>query len=437
MSLISRLQKNNGPRTRVSFVLAVAALSLMTSIAAAAPPGNQPPPPASPPPPPSGSGSGSGPGSPPPPPPPANSSSFGLPLPGLGGTQLTAFNNGKTEFQEMETVPSGLGPIFNGKSCAACHSVPALGGSSHILVTRFGHSAGQTFDPLTSLGGSLLQDQAINPIGLEHVPPQANVVAHRQSTPLFGLGLIEAIPDATILAGVRSEPSDGILGRAAMVVDVVSGKTLVGRFGWKAQQATLLAFAGDAYVNEIGITNRLYPTENAPNGNLALLKKLDTVPDPEDTVDKSTGKAGIDRLADFMRYLGPPPPQPITASTAVGAKLFLTVGCANCHTPMMSTGPNSVPALNSQYVMLFSDLLLHDMGTLADGIGQGAAGVSEMKTAPLWGLRASAPYLHDGRAPDVDTAIKMHDGEAKATTGRYLKLSTDQQQLLIQFLNSI
>ena len=199
----------------------------------------------------------------------------------------------------------------------------------------------------------------------------------------------------------------------------------------------MLAFAGDAYLNEVGITNRLFPTENAPNGNTTLLKKLDTVKDPEDTVDTSTGKAGIDRLADFMRFLGPPPPGPMNASNAFGAKIFMDVGCASCHTPMMSTGPNKSPALNSRQVMLFSDLLLHDMGSLGDGIGQGAAGVTEMKTAPLWGVGASAPYLHDGRAPDLDTAIRMHDGEARILRDNYLKLAPDQKQLLIAFLNSI
>lgn len=361
----------------------------------------------------------------------------GLPLSGLSNDLLTAFENGLDEFEEVATKQSGLGPIFNRDSCATCHSVPAVGGSSNINVTRFGHGTRQSFDPLTSLGGSLLQERAIDPIGLERVPSQANVVAHRQSTPLFGLGLIEAIPDATIQRGMRTKPADGILGRAAMVTDVSTGKSMVGRFGWKAQQATLLAFAGDAYLNEIGITNRLFPTENAPNGNTMLLKKLDTVSDPEDTFDQSTGKAGIDRLADYMRLLSPPPALPMNPSTTFGAKIFLDVGCANCHTPMMTTGPSKVGALNAQRVMLYSDLLLHDMGSLNDGIGQAAASPNEMKTPPLWGLRFSAPYLHDGRAQTIDEAIKDHDGEAKATRDRYLKLEPNQRQLLIQFLQSI
>ena len=362
---------------------------------------------------------------------------LGDPLPGLTPSQISAFNAGKTEFTDSESVQSGLGPIFNRDSCAACHSAPAVGGSSQILVTRFGRVNNMIFDPLTSLGGSLLQERAISPEGLEHIPQQANVTAHRQTTPLFGLGLIEAIPDATILKGVRKTPVDGVLGRASQVADVATGKTLVGRFGWKGQQATLLAFAGDAYLNEMGITNRLFPNENAPNGNAALLKKLDKVADPEDQVDAKTGKAGIDKLADYMRFLAPPAAQPLNASTTFGAKIFNDIGCTSCHTPAMTTGPNSISALNSQTILLFSDLLLHDMGSLGDGIGQGTANGNEMKTAPLWGLRASGPYLHDGRAPTVDAAIRGHDGEARNSRGRYLQLTPDQQNLLVQFLLSI
>ena len=262
-------------------------------------------------------------------------------------------------------------------------------------------------------------------------------MAQRQSTPLFGLGLIEAIPDATILQGVRATPVDGVKGRASMVADIATGQSLVGRFGWKAQQATLLSFAGDSYLNEMGITSRLFPIENAPNGNLELLKKLDRVADPEDQFDPAAGKYGIDKLADFMRLLSPPPPLPITASTGFGGKIFVDIGCAQCHTPMLTTGPSSIPALNGQRVMLFSDLLLHDMGSLGDGIGQGTATGQEMKTAPLWGLRNSGPYLHDGRAATVEDAIRAHDGEATNSRDRYRRLSPDQKSLLAQFLMSI
>ena len=362
---------------------------------------------------------------------------FGMPLPGLTADQITDFNRGQDEFEEVATKGSGLGPIFNRDSCAACHSVPAIGGSSHITVTRFGRGDAQTFDPLTELGGSLLQDHAIDPAALEKIPSQANRRARRQSTPLFGVGLIEAIPDSTILQGVRTKEFDGIRGRASIVSDVATGKTRVGRFGWKAQHATLLSFSGDAYLNEVGITNRLFPAENAPNGNMALLKKLDTVADPEDHVDPVTKKAGIDVLADYMRLISPPPTGRISASNMIGAKLFMDVGCVNCHTPMMKTGPSPIAALNSKPVMLYSDLLLHDMGSLGDGIGQGSARPQEMRTPPLWGVGVSGPYLHDGRAQDLDSAIRAHDGEAKSTTARYLKLNQDQKHLLAEFLKSI
>ena len=362
---------------------------------------------------------------------------FGDPLPGLTKDQLAAFLDGKDDFEQIETEDTGLGPIFNRDSCVACHSRPAVGGASDIFVTRFGRTTGGVFDPLASLGGSLLQERSIRPFGLESVPPEANVVAHRQATPLFGLGMIEAIPDATILRGVRRQPVDGVLGRASTVMDVATGVQRVGRFGWKAQQATLLSFAGDAYLNEMGITNRLFPKENAPNGDTLRLAELDNVADPEDVTDPVTGKADIDRVAAFMILLGPPPRLLQTPTTVMGNALFQQISCTNCHTPVMSTGTSRVEALNLKPVFLFSDLLLHDMGSLGDGIGQGAAAPTEMKTAPLWGLRASAPYLHDGRARTIEEAIRLHEGEGKASRDRFLKLAPNQKAQLIEFLLSI
>jgi CxxC motif-containing protein (DUF1111 family) len=362
---------------------------------------------------------------------------FGDPLPGLTTTLGAAFATGLAEFQDVDTPASGLGPIFNNVSCVACHSTPAPGGASTILETRFGRLVNGQFDPLTALGGSLLQEKAINPAVQEVIPPQANIIAKRMTTPLYGAGLIEAIPDSTILFNALIPRPDGISGRASIITDVASGKTRVGRFGWKAQQATLLAFAGDAYLNEMGITNRLFPTENAPNGNTALLAQYDTVPDPEDVVDPATGKSDIDLFADFMRLLGPPPTVPLTFAAQAGKFLFTQIGCSNCHTPSMTTGPNAVAALDRRTVPLYSDLLLHDMGTLGDGIAQASATIREMRTAPLWGLRARAQYLHDGRAATVDAAIVLHDGEAIITRNRYTGLSPAQKQQLLSFLGSI
>ena len=358
-------------------------------------------------------------------------------LPGLSTAEQALFTAGREEFEAVETVEGGLGPIFNGTSCAACHSAGASGGASANTVTRFGRLVNGQFDPLDALGGSLLQAKAIAPAVQERVPPEANVVALRLSTPLFGAGLIEAIPDADILLAARRPQPDGIQGRAAPITDVTTGKSRIGRFGWKAQQASLLGFAGDAYLNEMGVTNRFFPTENAPNGNQALLARWDHVPELEDAVDPATGTSDIDHAADFMRLLAPPPPLRATASSLAGARVFERVGCAACHTPVQMTGASPVAALAHKPVPLYSDLLLHDMGRLGDGIAQAAARTSEMRTAPLWGLRLRGPYLHDGRAATVDAAVRAHDGQAAATTQRYKALGSTERQQLLDFLGTI
>jgi CxxC motif-containing protein (DUF1111 family) len=361
----------------------------------------------------------------------------GDPLPGLNPGELALFGEGLDEFENIETAEGGLGPIFNNLSCVACHNSGGTGGASAIMVTRFGRSAGGKFNSLDALGGSLLRDKAIAPSALESIPAEANVVANRQSTALFGAGLIEAIPDAAIRRNAMRPVIDGIRGKAAMVIDVASGTPRVGRFGWKSQQATLLSFSGDAYLNEMGITNRLFPKENAPNGDLALLAAHDMVADPEDTANPETGRSDIDAAADFMRLLAPLQPLPPTASINSGRQIFQQINCAVCHMPSMVTGPNMIRALDRKPVFLYSDLLLHDMGSLGDGIAQAAAGPKEFRTAPLWGLRASAPYLHDGRAPSIDQAIRLHDSEAKSPRDRYLRLNASQRQQLLDFLKSI
>jgi CxxC motif-containing protein (DUF1111 family) len=357
-------------------------------------------------------------------------------LPGLTAAQLALFTGGREEFEAVETPEGGLGPIFNGTSCAGCHSAGAIGGASANTVTRFGRVANGRFDPLDHLGGSLLQDKAIAPEALERVPPEANVVTKRLSTPLFGAGLIEAVPDAEILLSALRPQPDGVRGRAALITDAASGKTRVGRFGWKAQQATLLSFAGDAYLNEMGVTSRLFPKENAPNGNQALLAIWDLVPDIEDTVGPD-GTSDIDHAADFMRFLAPPAPLRMTAAALAGARVFERINCSACHTPALLTGASPVTALAHKVVPLYSDLLLHDMGKLGDGIEQGPAKMTEMRTAPLWGLRARAPYLHDGRAATVDAAVRAHEGQGAPSRNRYNALGAGERQQLLDFLGSI
>jgi CxxC motif-containing protein (DUF1111 family) len=246
------------------------------------------------------------------------------------------------------------------------------------------------------------------------------VIAKRITTPTYGDGLIDAIPDWEIALNSVIPHADGVHGEISIVQDVVSGDYRVGRFGWKAQQATLLAFSGDAFDHEMGITNRLYPVPVAPDGNYALLAQYEslTAP-PKDEVDPATGKAGVDRLTDFMRYLAPLPQAAETPQSRIGGVVFASAGCASCHVPAMTTGPSTNPAFNEKIVPLYSDLLLHEMGSLGDGIVQGSATPTQMRTSPLWGLGSRTVFLHDGRAATVDAAIRAHDGEAAVSAARY------------------
>jgi CxxC motif-containing protein (DUF1111 family) len=368
----------------------------------------------------------------------SNPGNFALPLPGLTSAELAAFREGSLAFNTVETPETGLGPIFNNNSCLSCHNVPALGGSSHTTVTRFGQTTNGVFDPLTSEDGSLLHAKAIDPSLQEVVPVNANTTALRITPALYGAGLIEAIADATILANAALPKPAGIRGRPAMITDIATGQTRVGRFGWKAQHATLLGFSGDALNNEIGITNRLYPKAAAPDGNEALLAHFVSPTAPiEDQPSPLTGLSEIDRLANYMRYLGPVAPAPATTASLAGQALFVSLSCSACHTPSLPTGTASSAALSGQTAGLYSDLLLHDMGSLNDGIAQGDAGPNEMKTAPLWGLRAKTVFLHDGRATTLDQAILAHAGEAQASTDAYQKLKAADRANLMAFLRTL
>ncbi|MEI8088381.1 MAG: di-heme oxidoredictase family protein [Opitutaceae bacterium] len=363
---------------------------------------------------------------------------LGSPLRELTNKQLSAFVDGRASFSSTETVADGIGPIFNDTSCVACHDAGGVGGASARTVTRFGRNVNGVFDPMDAQGGSLLQERAIDPAVREVVPKEATVIARRLTTPLYGAGLIEAINPLEILLGtVRPKPA-GIKGKVALVKDVVSGNFMLGRFGWKAQVATLLAFAGDAYVNEMGITNRYFPTENAPNGNKALLARFDKVADVEDKINPVDGKADIDRLADFMRLLAPPEQLELRSDAAeAGQRLFSKLECSACHVASMTTIPNKIEALSEKKVMLYSDLLLHDMGALGDGIEQGSAGVRDMRTAPLWGLRSRPAYLHDGRAATVEAAILAHDGEAANARKLYAAATAAERSALLEFLKTL
>jgi CxxC motif-containing protein (DUF1111 family) len=369
---------------------------------------------------------------------------MGEPLAGLNAAQQARFDNGKVAFEHVFDAASGLGPIMNDESCAACHSLPNVGGSGAKVVTRFGNS-GPPFDPLEDLGGSLLQREAISPECLEFVPPEANVDIFRITPSAFGDGLVEAIKPEDIVRR-QTFPPPGVSGRAHRVhaaEDPPEAKRKVGRFGWKAQVATLLTFSGDASVNELGFTNRLFPVENAPNGNQKLLKLCDAVPDPEDGPDPE-GFHQIDRQADFQKFLAQPPQTP--RSGMPGEALYTSIGCGSCHvTTPYQTAVTAEPPLNGKSIKPYSDFLLHNMGSLADGIVQGDAKEDEFRTPSLWGLRARAKIalLHDGRVTagtmeeNVANAIALHDGEGLAAANNFAALVPADKDKVVRFLLSL
>jgi len=358
------------------------------------------------------------------------------PLPGLTPAQLVDFNTGLDEFEEVDTVEEGLGPVFNGKSCAECHAVPSTGGSEPNVgvgrETRISRIFNGRFDPLdgsvsVDRGGQLLQQRAIAVPGCtvkaEVVPSEATIVSSRNSTPLFGAGLMEAIPERTILG------NQGNGGRPNYVSNPDTGTTGLGRFGWKAQVATVHQFAGDAYLNELGITNPSFPHENRPQGQ-PIQPGCDTVLDPEDDGENVTA------FTDFMRFLAPVPRGPITLQVQRGEKVFSEIGCASCHVPKMMTGRNSVAALSNKPVNLFSDLLLHDIGT-GDGIKQGLATGNDFRTAPLWGLSRRGRFMHDASSNKIEDAIQRHRVESQNARDGFVGLPQSDHDALLAFLGSL
>ncbi len=364
----------------------------------------------------------------------------GGPLPGVTAAEFEEFRIGLDDFVEVETPDEGLGPAFNGTSCAGCHSVPAIGGMGTITEVRAGRrSATGQFDTLDATGQTLVHLFSVPNHGCQPIlPPEATVIARRAPIPLFGAGLIEAIPDdaITMLEDPDDRNRDGISGRAARITDVASGERRIGRFGWKAQHATLLAFSGDAYRNEMGITNDLFPREVALGISAERMRLCDPIPEPEDVVDPRTRRRGIDNFTSFMRLLAPVARTASTLSTGNGEQVFAAVGCAQCHTPMLRTGSSANPLFDRREVALFSDLLLHDVGT-GDGIVQEDAGASEIRTPALWGLRLRRPLLHDGSAATVEDAVGRHSGEAELARRGFERLGDVDRAALIAFLRSL
>ncbi len=374
----------------------------------------------------------------PPPPPPANPIA-GDALAGLTAAQRAAFADGLADFKSVEEVADGLGPLFNERSCAACHTTPAIGGGSARTVTRFSRRVNGIYDPLTGLGGSLMQDHALTLAdGVSHVfhpetvPAAATIVVHRRTTPLFGLGLVDATSDANFITLAQSQASrgDGLAGRVNMVDNIRAGMKTVGKFGWKAQVPSLFQFSGDAYVNEMGITTPDFPNESCPQGNCA---ELSFNPAPGINDDGS----GPVLLTNFMSLLAAPPRAAQNRDTDDGESQFDRIGCTACHVATMHTSANAIAALDRKTYHPYSDFLLHDMGSLGDDLEMGNSTGREMRTTPLWGLRFVTTYLHDGRATTLDQAILAHDGQGAGARDRYNALPAAIKSKLIAFLQSL
>ncbi len=358
----------------------------------------------------------------------------------------------RADFEESESFDSGLGPVYNAQSCVACHQNPITGGLSQVTELRSGHTLRDgTFVPAP--GGSLLNDLAIDPLMQERVPDSENVRTLRLSLNILGDGFIEAIDDESIRT-IASQQSTLTFGQiAGTVIEVplaeAPGQTRVGRFGWKNQQASLLSFAGDAYLNEMGITNRFFPVENTSMG--ASVGHYDTVPDPEDSPDQPVGSQDVDRFAEFMRATKAPPRDTVLAGTpaaVAGSKLFEQIGCNMCHVPSFTTAPAgtvinggtfTVPeALGNKIIHPFSDLLLHDINT-GDGIVQNGDQTTArlLRTPPLWGLRTRSRLMHDGQSLTPFDAVMRHGGEAAVVVKKFSKLTSADKGQLLTFLGSL
>jgi CxxC motif-containing protein (DUF1111 family) len=420
--------------------------------------------------------------------PTSNTDTFGNPIAGLTPDQTTLFMNGQETFKEVEQVADGLGPRFNLDSCVGCHSFPTHGGSSPavnpqvaiatafgannvapafittngpIREARFKFTANGTRDggvhSLFVISGRV--DPSGSAAGCTAVQENFNAqyqngnVSLRIPTPTYGSGLLENIPDTTLTGNLAANASQkralGISGH----LNTNPNDGRIARYGWKAQNVSLLLFSGEAYNVEEGITSELFQTERDLNSTC----QFDTV--PNDVTGKTSPitaanlNSDITNFANYMRYLAPPMPSLTVpggaTSIANGKQLFSSVGCALCHTPALKTGNTTVAALANQTVALYSDLALHRMGPgLADNILQGAAAGDEFRTAPLWGLGQRIFFLHDGRTNDLVQAIQAHasggwtrsqfgPSEANGVIAKYNALGGAQQQDLLNFLRSL
>lgn len=427
----------------------------------------------------------------------SSTDTFGNPITGLTADQTTMFFNGQATFKEVESVADGLGPRFNLDSCVGCHAFPTHGGSAPAvnpqvaLATAFG--ANNVVPTFLSLNGPIrearfkftsngVRDGGVHSLFVvagrvdstgsaaactavqENFNAQyaAGNVSLRIPTPTYGLGLVENIPDTTLTANLAANAGTkrqlGISGH----LNTNPNDGRVARYGWKAQNVSLLLFSGEAYNVEEGITNELFQTERDLNPTC----QFDTVPNDvtgaESPLTAANINSDITNFALYMRLLAPPAPSPTLPGGATsitnGQKTFASIGCVYCHTPALKTDNTSIAALANQTAALYSDLALHQMGpALADNVLQGSAAGDEFRTAPLWGLGQRIFFMHDGRTNNLVTAIQEHASGGNSGNGRgnwgsnsqfgpseankvianYNALTSSQQQDLLNFLRSL
>jgi CxxC motif-containing protein (DUF1111 family) len=401
----------------------------------------------------------------------------GKPLPDLTTGQLAYFEEGSEAFDEEafvrnppEDADAGLGPGFNSDSCGSCHAFPEVGGSSGFINKQV--EAARKLGAKNFIPSFITEDGPTREVRFKYWPngdrdggvhnlfvitgrsdadgcdlAQDNFsdlsnLSFRIPTPLFGLGLVESIPDTTLrdnLGALASQKAQmGIAGR----FNLNGNDGTIARFGWKAQVKSLIIFAGEAYNVESGITNQLFPQERHEVPGCMFNET------PEDTTGFEDGADDdLVLFAAFMRFLAAPDRGELTDSVRAGEELFNRVGCQLCHTPTLRTGSSPIAALRDQDVPLYSDMALHHMGSvLADDVQQGVAQGDEFRSAPLWGLGQRVFFLHDGRTNNLLEAIRMHayggsspypPSEANLVIRRFNQLNVTQQQNLLDFLRSL
>jgi len=366
----------------------------------------------------------------------------------------TARGNGRFEdnlfiFSERETVADGLGPTYNDVGCVECHQSVDPGAFSQAMEFRAGHITNGQF--VDAPGGQLVHARGTDSDIVEHISTAETVKTFRVTTSALGDGFVECIANGTLQNNVNAQPL-AQRGTLTQVPVVEAGGTLrIGRFGWKAQHASLQSFAGDAYLNEMGITNPFdgsnglteNPCSTAEGVRNCTGAPFDPVADPEDDGDD------VLAFADFMAATRAPGRQnPIPAAAVRGDSLFNAVGCAVCHTRNFTTaapgtlingGAFVVPAaLGNKIIHPFSDFALHNIGT-GDGIvqnaGQGSA--NQMRTAPLWGIRARNRLMHEGLNITIFDSIQLHAGQATTARNNFNALTAAQRNDLIAFVLSL